>query len=313
MITTVTFNPAVDKTAEVTQFVVGGLNRLFNIRQDAGGKGINVSKTLKALGTSSLAAGFLGGSAGAFIEQALEKSGIETRFIQVAGNTRTNLKVLNEEMELTELNEPGPEVNPEKIDELISQLLEDADKNDLVILSGNVGPGVNPDVYRNMIERLREKKIRCILDADGALFQNGIKARPYAIKPNRFELAQYFGLNESDLNTDKLIELGRNFLNEDTRLVAISMGIEGSLFITEDEVISSSALKIDYQSAVGAGDAMVAAIADGIEKNMKLADLVKWAVAVSAGACTTQGTQPASLETVLELEKQVRPEVLFSR
>lgn len=311
MIITVTFNPAVDKTAEVKELVVGGLNRLSNVRQDAGGKGINVSKTLKALETPSLAAGFLGGSTGAFIEQALQKAGIETRFIQVEGQTRTNLKVLNEEMELTELNEPGPAVSHEKIEELIALILEEADEQDLVVLSGNVGPGVDPDVYRTIIERLKEKKIRCILDADGALFHNGIQAGPYAIKPNRFELAQYFALDEKEMTIEKMTELGRTFLNDETRLVVISMGIDGSLFVSEEEVIACPALKIEYQSSVGAGDAMVAAIADGIEKKMNLADLARWAVAISAGACMTQGTQPASLETVRELVKQVQTQNLY--
>lgn len=305
MIITVTFNPAVDKTAEVNTLIVGGLNRLFNVRQDAGGKGINVSKTLKALGTSSLAVGFLGGSAGTFIEQALEKAGIASHFVHVNGNTRTNLKVLNAQMELTELNEPGPQISADQIEDLIRVILSDAKENDLVILSGNVAPGVPDDVYALIIERLREKKIRCILDADGALFRKGIKAGPYAIKPNRYELAQYFGLPEDELTTEKMVELGSRFLNEDTRLVAISMGIEGSLFLSADEVISAPALKIDYQSSVGAGDAMVAAIADGLEKGMSLPDLVSWAVAVSAGACTTQGTQPAELSVVEELRSRV--------
>lgn len=305
MIITVTFNPAIDKTAEVGELVVGGLNRLSNVRQDAGGKGINVSKTLKSLGTKSLAAGFLGGAAGRFIETSLDEQGIDHSFVWVDGTTRTNLKVLNSRMELTELNEPGPEVNKKNIDELIEKIMERADENSYVVLSGNVGPGVPDDVYKIIINALKAKQIRVILDADGSLFREGIKAGPYAIKPNRFELGQYFDIDEDELDNKKLIELGRRLLNDNTKLVAISMGTDGSIFITADEVITAKALKIDYQSAVGAGDAMVAAIADGLAKNMSLTDLVTWAVAVSAGACTTQGTQPAKLETVLELRERV--------
>ena len=101
MITTVTFNPAVDKTAQVQTLVMGGLNRLQNVRQDAGGKGINVSKTLKAVGVDSLATGFLAGNAGDFIRQRLQDLEIAHDFVEVQGNTRTNLKVLDAAMTLT--------------------------------------------------------------------------------------------------------------------------------------------------------------------------------------------------------------------
>lgn len=306
MIITVTFNPAIDKTAEVSELIVGGLNRLSNIRQDAGGKGINVSKTLKALNTESIAAGFTGGNTGRFIEDSLHEEGIETCFIQVEGETRTNLKVLNAEMELTELNEPGPVVSSQKIRELTDRILEKADSGSWVILSGNVGPGVPKDVYRTMIEELNSKNIRCILDADGELFKKGIQAGPYAIKPNRYELSQYFCIPEEELNSGRLIELARRLLSPETKLAVVSMGKDGSIFVTEDEVFIAEALSIPYQSAVGAGDAMVAAIADGLSHQMKLKDLVTWAVAVSAGACMTQGTQPADLKTVLELREKVK-------
>lgn len=309
MILTVTFNPAIDKTAEVNHLVSGGLNRLFNVRQDAGGKGINVSKTLKALGTDSTATGFLAGDAGKTIETALEARGIPADFVWADGQTRTNLKVLDEDMALTELNEPGPAVNEEQIEELMKKIEDLAGEGSWVVLSGNVGPGVSKEIYRVMIERLKKKGIRCILDADGELFREGIKAGPYAIKPNRYELAQYFGMDEENLDLCTLIRLARKLLNDETKLVAVSMGTDGSVFITEDGIISAPALKIDYQSAVGAGDAMVAAMTDGLNKNMDLQDLVRWAVAVSAGACTTQGTQPAELPVVEELAKRVEMKV----
>ena len=87
MIITVTLNPAVDKTADLERFDHGGLNRLTNIINDAGGKGINVSKTIQALGGETIATGFLGGSAGMMIENALNDLGIKHDFIKVSGNT----------------------------------------------------------------------------------------------------------------------------------------------------------------------------------------------------------------------------------
>ena len=109
MIVTVTMNPAIDKTAEVDNFVVGGVNRLKNIRIDAGGKGINVSKTLRVLNKPNMACGFIGGNMGEDINRQLQKQMIMSDFITVQGETRCNLKVRSA-FGMTEFDEPGPNI-----------------------------------------------------------------------------------------------------------------------------------------------------------------------------------------------------------
>ena len=302
MITTVTFNPAVDKTAQVQTLVMGGLNRLQNVRQDAGGKGINVSKTLKAVGVDSLATGFLSGNAGDFIRQRLQDLEIAHDFVEVQGNTRTNLKVLDAAMTLTELNEAGPACSCDDIARLEEKL---AQVQGILVLSGNVGPGVPEDIYRRLTEKAHAARLQVILDADGALFREGIQAGPDVIKPNRFELSQYFQVPEEELDTARMIVLARKLMETGTRLVVISMGEEGSLFVTADRAIVLPALKIPFQSAVGAGDAMVAGLACSLEQGLDLEQTAVLAVALSAGACMTEGTQPADAETVEALKLQV--------
>lgn len=302
MITTVTFNPAVDKTAQVQTLVMGGLNRLQNVRQDAGGKGINVSKTLKAVGVDSLATGFLAGNAGDFIRQRLQDLEIAHDFVEVQGNTLTNLKVLDAAMTLTELNEAGPACSCDDIARLEEKL---AQVQGILVLSGNVGPGVPEDIYRRLTEKAHAARLQVILDADGALFREGIQAGPDVIKPNRFELSQYFQVPEEELDTARMIVLARKLMETGTRLVVISMGEEGSLFVTADRAIVLPALKIPFQSAVGAGDAMVAGLACSLEQGLDLEQTAVLAVALSAGACMTEGTQPADAETVEALKLQV--------
>lgn len=307
MILTVTFNPAIDKTAEVDVLVPGGLNRLKNVRQDAGGKGINVSKTIKAFGKESCALGFLAGNAGQFIEQTLNGLHIEHDFVQVEGDTRTNLKVLDHDMELTELNEAGPFVRKEDIEKLIAKIKEKSDDSTYVVLSGNVGPGVPSTIYKEITKELKGQGIHVLLDADGELFKEGIKARPEAIKPNRFELVQYFGVEEPR-TVRETADLGRKLLNEETKLVVISMGKDGAIFLTDEKSLYVPSLKVKIHSSVGAGDAMVAAIAYALEQDMPLEQLARFAVACSAGACMTEGTQPAQKEQIEQLENQVEIE-----
>ena len=152
MILTVTFNPAIDKTAEVDVMIPGGLNRLKNVMQDAGGKGVNVSKTIHALQGKSIATGFLAGSAGEYIQKVLNELVIENDFVWVEGMTRTNLKVLDHDMELTELNEAGPVITETEIKRLKEKILSLIQPDDLVVLSGNVSAGVRNNIYRELID-----------------------------------------------------------------------------------------------------------------------------------------------------------------
>ena len=304
MILTVTFNPAIDKTAEVDELIPGGLNRLRNVMQDAGGKGINVSKTIYALQGKSVATGFLAGSAGEYIRKVLNGLAIDNDFVWVEGMTRTNLKVLDHEMELTELNEAGPVITETEIKQLKDKILSLLHPNDFVVLSGNVSAQVRKDIYRELIELVKQQGARVILDADGELFAQGIQAKPYVIKPNKYELATYFGVSQ-DCSNEEMISLAKTLLNEECRLVVVSMGKQGSIFLSHEGIYQAEALHIQAHSSVGAGDAMVAAIAHALEQDTPMEQLIALAVACSAGAVMTKGTQPAEKAVVEKLMKQV--------
>ncbi len=304
MIVTVTMNPAIDKTIDVESLEVGKLNRIKRVEQDAGGKGINVSKTIKALGGESIATGFLGGNAGRMIENVLQTLGITTDFVQVDGETRTNTKVIDASSELTELNEPGVVITEEQLVTLIHKLEGYANPETLIVLAGSLPAGVPKDTYEKMIEKLHKKGAKVLLDADGELFRNGIKAGPDMIKPNRDELSEYAGI-EGKATDEELLEIAKEFETKGVETVAISMGAEGAMMIQGDKKVKCPVLKIKAHSAVGAGDAMVAAMAYSWEKKLGFEEMVKLCLATSAGAVTTIGTKPPTIEVVEELKKQV--------
>lgn len=178
MIITVTLNPAIDKTAQVETMVPNGLNRLSNVMLDVGGKGINVSKAIKELGGESICTGFIAGSNGKWIENQLDQLGLKYKFVNVDGNTRMNLKVLDKEMNLTELNETGQEISQNDLSRFKEELLEMVKPDDMVVLSGSVPKGVPVTIYQELIILLKEKGVKVILDADGDLFTYGIEAGP---------------------------------------------------------------------------------------------------------------------------------------
>lgn len=304
MIVTVTMNPAIDKTVDIEKMEHGGLNRIQHVELDAGGKGINVSKTIKALGGTSVAAGFLGGKAGETIEGVLKEYGIKTDFIYVDGETRTNLKVVEKNGEVTELNEPGPEVTEEQVELLLKKLEQYANEDTLFVLAGSIPKGVDKNIYKVITERVHEKGAKVLMDADGELFVHALEAAPDMVKPNRVELEAYFKLDYL-ASEEELAAMGKKLLENGSELVAISLGKMGAMFLTEGKRIRCPGLTVKAHSTVGAGDAMVAALAYSWDEKMELEDRIRLGMATSAGAVTTVGTKPPAREVVDELAKRV--------
>ena len=307
MIVTVTMNPAIDKTVEIERLRHGGLNRIQKVEYDAGGKGINVSKTIRELGGKSVAMGFLAGNSGKTIANVLGEKGIENDFVWVEGETRTNTKVYEKDGTLTELNEPGPAVTEAAVEKLLEKLEEYAGKDTLFVLSGSIPDGVPKDIYTRITRRVHEKGSRVLVDADGELFRIALEARPDMIKPNRVELEELFGL-AADACDEELWKAARSLQNQGIETIAVSMGKEGAMFFIGEYQAKCPALSVKIHSTVGAGDAMVAALAYAWEQKTEKEKMVRMCMAVSAGAVMTVGTKPPSAELVETLKKQVEIE-----
>ncbi len=304
MIITVTMNPAIDKTVDLGHMVSGGLNRVKNVILDAGGKGINVSKTIKELGGETIATGFVGGTGGILIKKVLEEEEIKTDFIEIRSEIRTNLKVVEADGNVTEFNEPGPMITEEELERLFEKLINYANKATLFVLAGSIPNGVDKTVYKTLTQRLKEKGAKVFVDADGELFVHALEAAPDIIKPNRHELEEYF---HKDYRVDEaeLVDMGQQIITRGIGMMAVSLGQLGALFMGEEQVLRCPGLKVEAHSTVGAGDAMVAAIAYGLDKKLSLIECAKLGVAASAGAVTTKGTKPPKRELVDELVKRV--------
>ncbi len=308
MILTVTMNPAIDKTLELEQLVKGEVNRIRHVELDIGGKGINVSKAISELGGKSIATGFIAGNNGQMIRSELERMGIVTDFVEVEGETRTNTKVHEMKGGVTELNEQGPKVGTESMEKLLQKITGYVSEETLVVLAGSVPSGVDKDIYKKITEMVHEGGGRVFLDADGELFVHGMEAVPDMIKPNREELQKYIG-TEQPLKEEEIKEFAEEMLRKGISEIAISMGSEGALFFGKEYQLKCPAVDVTVQSTVGAGDAMVAAVAYSREQNLDREEQIRYCMAVSAGAVTTAGTKPPARELVEKLKEEV--EILY--
>lgn len=306
MITTVTVNPAIDRTIIVENLRLGSVNRVIRSRVDAGGKGINVAKNLKNLGDEVIALGFLGPNAN-YIIDCLEEEGIKTDFVKIKNDTRTNIKISDiSKGEVTDLNEYGPEVSEEEIKLLKESIFKYAEKSKVLVLSGSLPLGVPKTFYKEIIKELKNSNLKIILDADNQALFYGIEEKPFMIKPNVHELEDVVGKRLETL--EEIIEEGKKLNKLGIKIVAISMGSKGSVVITDDAVFRVKPLKVEVKGTVGAGDAYVAGFAHGIYRGLSLEETIKIAVALSTSVVMKEGTRAGTIEEVNALKDKIEIE-----
>ena len=309
MIYTVTLNPAIDKTVVIENFRAGGVNRVASVREDAGGKGINVSKCLKNLGADSVAAMILAGDTGAKLERMLGELGIPVLSVWTEGENRTNLKIIDPVNKAnTDINEPGPVVSAALLEQFKEKLGSRIQPEDVVILSGSLPAGVDRGLYGEWTAYFRSLGACVYLDADGEPMSKGMKAIPYMIKPNNDELAALLG--KEKLSIEEMVFEGKRLHDTGIEEIVISLGGDGALFVSKDGCYRAEGLKVEVKSTVGAGDSVVAAMAYAQVKKLSRQEKISLAVAIGAASVMQSGTQPPEAELVWELAKQVRFEKL---
>lgn len=304
MVYTVTLNPAVDKTVVIPNFEAGSVNRIQDMRIDAGGKGINVSKCLQSIGSPSIVCAILGGGSGRRILSMVEDMGLTVLPVMVSGETRTNLKIVDAvKHENTDINEPGPEVAKAVFDELRQEIAARVAPGDVVILSGSLPKGADAGLYREWCGYFHNIGVKVLLDADGESMRQGIQATPYLVKPNDMELARLVG--RELITEDDLIAAGKQLQSGGIQEVLISRGEKGALYLTQEGAFRADGLKVSVLSTVGAGDSMVAAAAYGFEKGMSAPDRLRLAVAMGSASVTCSGTQAPAAELIWDLFEKV--------
>lgn len=309
MIYTVTLNPAVDKTVYVDDFAIDAVNRAHGVRQDAGGKGINVSKTVQALGGTSVAVTFLGDASGSFIASALEQAGIETRPFEVPGTTRTNTKIVDlARHTYTDVNEPGAPVTQNLLDDALAILALGINPGDIVVLSGSLPAGAPVSTYATWTRACRKAGGRVLLDADGEALQAGLAAKPFLIKPNEVELGRLLGRELAD--DDAIVAAACELVDRGIAQVMVSMGGNGAVFASDQGAWRLRQPAVEVVSTVGAGDSVVAALAFALDQTQPIEDALRLSMATGAATVMRPGTEPARREDIEQLLPHVTVERL---
>lgn len=260
MIYTVTLNPSLDYIVSVEDFKLGMTNRTATEHMLPGGKGINVSIVLRQLGLDNTALGFVAGFTGEEIIRNLKEYGIRADFIRIpAGISRINVKMKN--IDGTEINGMGPEISPDKMEELMAQL-EQLSQGDVLVLAGSIPKSMPDDIYRHILKRMESKKIMAVVDATGDLLMNVLPYHPFLIKPNNHELGELFDV--SITTREQVVPYAKKLQERGAANVLVSMGGQGAVLVSETgEVYMAEAPAGELKNSVGAGDSMVAGFVTG--------------------------------------------------
>jgi 1-phosphofructokinase/tagatose 6-phosphate kinase len=194
MIITVTLNAAIDKSLAVPNFKLGRRHRTVDQRTMAGGKGVNIARTLKALGQPVIATGFAGGATGTHIVEQLTEESILNDFVRIREESRTNTSVLDPTTgEQTEINERGPSVNASEVELFANKLLYLARGAAIVVFAGSLPRGVEPDIYASLIRDLERLDVITVVDTDGEPLRQAVRAEPDVVSPNVLEAEELVG------------------------------------------------------------------------------------------------------------------------
>ncbi len=309
MIYTVTLNPALDRTIEVEGLVKDDANRILQEARYAGGKGIDVSRVIKELGGESIALGFIGGYDGLELEGRLINEGVLCDFTRIGGETRTNI-ILNNRREKVQimLNAAGPEITPTEIGLFFQKLSSILPNAEFVVVSGSVPPGVNHNIYAQIITTLKGTGIRVALDADRELLRQGCKATPFIIKPNIHEFQRLTGLRSQRVKD--MLKQARHLVEEGIKIVLISMGAKGIMGVREEVAYWAVPPQVEVVSPVGAGDSTIAGFIYALSRGMDFKESLTLAVAAGTAAVLTPGTELCKREDIERIKGQSRVEKL---
>lgn len=303
MIVTVTPNPVLDRTLIVPRIKLNEVLRAAATRLDWGGKGFNVSRALKALGTESVALGFIGGATGQLLEQGLHELGIATDFVHIAGETRTNIVIAEQDTgRYIKVNEAGPVVSAEEQAAFFSLVRRRVRPGELWVLSGSLPPGVPPDFYADLITAVQQAGAQAVLDTSGEPLFLGCRAGPYLIKPNASEAQEVTG-QEIHSDEDALVA-ARFFLEQGVQIVALSLGAEGLLLASRGWAVRARPPRVQARNPVGAGDALVAGLVWTMLRGLPPEETARWGVACGAAAAMSEGVAFGSREEVEALYRR---------
>lgn len=287
MILTVCLSPCIDVTIELDALNVGKVNVLKSKALSFTGKALNVAIGVSRLGGSPYATGFMYNENANEFEQALDREGVPFTFVWNNGRVRENYKFIDSKSMLTEINGVSEPIEPYKLDELAHMVNRISQHASVTVISGSLPVGV-PAEYYGTLFRMLNPNTKKIVDAEGAKMFAALNVGVDLVKPNIEELEACLG---RELKTqEEMIDGCRELISRGARMVLLSLGREGAILTDGVKSYFCKSMNVAVNSAVGAGDAMIAAVAMQMEQNADMPTILRAGVAAGTASVTTFDT-----------------------
>jgi 1-phosphofructokinase family hexose kinase len=289
MILTITLNAAVARTLVVPSLTLGHRHRAPESMTLAGGKGVNVARSLRTLDVPVLAAGFAGGRNGDAIRDGLSEAAIPFDLVEIEGHSRTSTAIVDPMAGTqTEINEYGPQVTPAEAKEFSRRLEHLMEYATAVVLAGSVPPNLDESFLVGLVRRARERGLYTVVDSPPSVLRAALKAGPSLVSPNQHEAESVVGfdfIEEGDfpLGLSRLVEFGA--------ADACVTSPEGHSYLTTEKgIVCAQAPKVEAVSTVGSGDAYLAGLLAGLmHRHLAPGDAVRLAAGCAAANAETLG------------------------
>ena len=279
-VATITLNPAYDLLGFCPKVELGDVNLVQTNALLAAGKGINVAKVLSDLDVQLTIGGFLGKENRDGFNLLFKSLNVIDKFETIEGRTRINVKLTEENSEVTDLNFSGFTISEQDWQHFVTNSLEWLKNIDMVAISGSLPAGVSLDKFTKWMEQVKAICPKIVFDSSRDALVAGLKAKPWLIKPNNKELEMWVGRKLSTLEDVKAAAM--ELVNDGIENVVISLGSKGALWVTKNEVWLAKPPKCHVVSTVGAGDSMVAGLMYGLMTNRSIKDTLVFASSVAA-------------------------------
>ncbi|MDX9666833.1 1-phosphofructokinase [Pseudomonas sp. P5_152] len=303
-ILTLTLNPALDLTVQLPLLAPGQVNRSTVMHTHAAGKGVNVAQVLADLGHQVTVSGFLGEDNLQAFEALFARRGFVDAFVRVPGETRSNIKVAEDDGRITDLNGPGPVISAVAQQALLDRLEQIAPGHAAVVIAGSLPRGVSAQWLQALLRRLKAKGLKVALDTSGEALRAGLAAGPWLIKPNSEELAEV--LDCAVVSLAAQAEAASRLHAQGIEHVVISHGADGVNWFSVGSALHATPPRVSVASTVGAGDSLLAGMLHGLLSADTPEQTLRTATAIAAQAVTQIGFGIHDTAQLAQLEQAVR-------
>lgn len=298
-------NPAIDMSTAAERVRPIRKLRCTVARRDPGGGGINVARVVRRLGVGVTAVYPTGGLTGELLRRLVDQEAVQSITVPVAGETREDFTVLEQATQAQfRFVLPGPQLAEREWRSCIDLLASFESRPKFLVASGSLPPGVPEDLYSRIARMAKDIGAKFILDTAGPPLQAALKEGVYLIKPNLRELSE---LGHTPLgNEGAWVEAAQSLvLKGGAEIVALTLGHQGALLVTREEILRAQALPIKPISAVGAGDSFLGGMVWSLASGHDLKTAFRYANAAGSAAVLAPGTELCRPQDVERLLGQV--------